>query len=152
MFKIKVLRKFSAQVLHDVNQLLPQLGLSNVPPKLLTPAGFRYLLKQKNTYLVLVIDYNQKPPKVIGMATVYLVYIPTGMIAVIEDVVIDVAYRGKGWGRKLTQELIKISKTKNAKHISVRTNPVRMESNIMYLNMGFLKKETNFYRINFPWK
>lgn len=152
MFKIKVLKKFSVNILHDINQLLPQLALSNVPPKLLTSAGFKHLLKQKNTYLVVVIGCGQKFSKIIGMATVYLVYIPTGIIAVIEDVVIDAAYRGKGLGRKLTEKLIKIAMVKKAKHISVRTNPVRVESNAMYVNMGFIKKETNFYRINLPWK
>lgn len=152
MVKIKVLKKFSARILRDINQLLPQLALSSVPPKLLTPAGFKHLLKQKNTYLVAVTDCGQKFSKIIGMATVYLVYIPTGIIAVIEDVVIDAAYRGKGLGRKLTDKLIKIAMIKKAKHISVRTNPVRVESNAMYTNMGFIKKETNFYRINLPWK
>lgn len=152
MFKIRVLRKFSTKILQDINQLMPQLALSSVLPKLLTPAGFRRLLGQKNVYLVLVIDCGPNPSKVIGMASVYLVYIPTGIIAVIEDVVIDAAYRGRGLGRKLTEKLIKIAIVKKAKHISVRTSPVRVESNAMYVNMGFIKKETNFYRINLPWK
>ncbi len=152
MFRIEVLKKFTVRALSDINQLLPQLALSNVPPKLLTPAGLKHLLKQKNTCLVVVIDSVKKPPQIIGMATVYLVYVPTGLIAVIEDVVVDGTYRGRGLGRKLTEKLIKIATIKKAKYISVKTNPVRVESNAMYVKMGFVKKETNFYRINLPWK
>ncbi|MDP3764333.1 MAG: GNAT family N-acetyltransferase [bacterium] len=152
MFKIQILRKFSTKVLQDINQLLPQLALSSVPPKLLTPARLKRLLKQNNVYLVTVVDSSQKLSRIIAMATVYLVYIPTGAISVIEDVVVDMAYRGKGLGRKLTEKLIEIAMAKKAKHISVRTNPVRIESNAMYISMGFIKKETNFYRINLPWK
>lgn len=150
MFKIEILKKFSIKILSDINKLLPQLTLSSVPPKLLTTIGLKRLLKQRNVYLVSIIDYNQQLPKVVGVATVYLIYIPTGTIAVIEDVVVDEAYRGKGLGRKLTEKLIKIATIKKAKHISVRTNPVRIESNAMYVKMGFVKKETNFYRINLP--
>lgn len=151
MIKIKILKTFSKSALDTINQLLLQLALSAKMPKLMTAPYFKRLLAQKNTFLVIAEDVSQKPAKIVGTATVYSVDIPTGTIAMIEDIVVAKEYRGQGIGKRLTEKLIEIAKQKKAKHISVRTNAARVESNAMYLKMGFEQKPTNFYRINLPW-
>jgi len=67
---------------------------------------------------------------------------------IIEDVVVDKNYRGKGIGRKLTEMLIKEAKKRKADCVELTSNPKRAEANAMYESMGFEKRETNCYRLN----
>jgi len=62
--------------------------------------------------------------------------------------VVDELFRGKGIGKKLIHKLIDIARKKKAKHISLYTNTKRVAANVMYQEMGFFKKDANYYRIN----
>ena len=49
----------------------------------------------------------------------------------------------------LTKEMFRNNaRKKKAKHISLYTNPKRIAANAMYQEIGFFKKDTNYYRIN----
>ena len=70
-----------------------------------------------------------------------------GFVARIEDVIIDSNWRGKGYGKKLTEELIKIAKNKKVKKINLTSNPKRVEARKLYQNMGFEIYDTGVFRM-----
>lgn len=143
MIKIEILRRPTNKDLRDINLLLPQIAQK---PHLLSIKELKLVTGQESCRLIVARD--TKESRLVGMSAVTLVYIPTGLITTIEDVVVDEKYRGMGIGRKLTQKMIDVAKGKRAKTISLTTNPAREAANAMYQKMGFFKKETNYYRIN----
>lgn len=100
----------------------------------------------KNARLLLAVDQNNK---VIGMATLVLIKIPTGKSGRIEDVVVDDQYRGQGIGTALIQKLIIEGKKLHLKKIDLTSKPERIEANKLYQNLGFQKYDTNVYRMKF---
>lgn len=144
--KVGILTKPTARDLIDINALISQIAER---PHLLTMRELKRIVDQKkNCRLVVMRDHIGKRIGIVGMATVTLTHIPTGLVALVEDVVVDEAFRGKGIGKKLIHALIAIAEKEKAKHISLYTNPKRAAANAMYQEIGFFKKETNYYRIN----
>ncbi len=88
----------------------------------------------------------------IGFLAIYLVRIPSGLLAVVEDLIVDEPYRKRGVGRLLMEYAIDLAEKKGARHISLRTNPQRIAANKLYEQMGFRLMTTNFFRINLPRK
>ena len=143
MIKIEILTKPTIRDLKDINNLLPQIAQK---PHLLNIGELRKVTGQKGCRLIIARD--GRAGRIVGASALTLVYIPTGLITTVEDVIVDEKYRGFGIGRKLTQKMIDVAKKQRAKHISLTTNPAREAANAMYKKMGFLLKETNYYRIN----
>ena len=148
MIKIVRLENFNRRALAEVNHLVSQMGLTNVPPKKLTHRTFTELLSQKSVYFLTAKPGSKKEDKILGIITLYLVRIPTGLIALTEDLIVDLPYRSWGVGRLLVEESVRIARENHARHISLRTNPKRLDANKLCQALGFAKMETNFYRIN----
>lgn len=150
--KIKILTRATTVDVKDVNRLLSQLSLSNTPPRPLTYGQFTSLLKQKNVFFLVIMSSLGAKGRIIGFIIIYLVRIPSGLLAVAEDLIIDKPYRKWGVGRILMEHAIDLAEKKGARHISLRTNPQRIEANKLYEQMGFHLMPTNFFRINLPRK
>ena len=148
MIKIVRLKNFNAKTLAEVNRLLTQMGLTSVQPRALTPKVFKGLLSQDNVYLLVAKSGDVGDQKLAGMLVLYFVRVPSGLYALLEDLVVDGPYRKWGAGRLLVEEAVKLARSKKARHISLRTNPVRLEANALYEALGFKLMKTNFYRIN----
>ena len=148
MVKIKVLKKPNAAALKAVNRMMAQMSLSPTPAKPTSPKLFLEMLSQKNYSFLLAEADLTSGKDIVGILILYFVRVPSGPMAILEDLVIDEKYRGWGVGALLVKEAIEMAKKRKARHISLRTNPKRIEANKMYLSMGFHKMETNFYRIN----
>ncbi len=84
---------------------------------------------------------------VLGMLTLALFRIPTGVRAWIEDVVVDEAARGRGVGRALTERALELAQLEGARTVELTSRPTRVAANELYLSMGFVLRETNVYRI-----
>lgn len=147
MIKIVRLKTFNAKTLKDINDLLAQIGLTKINPRVLAGKVFRELLSQKNVCL-LVAKGSGQDQKLIGMLVLYFVRVPSGLYAVLEDLVVDKQHRKWGVGRLLVEESVRLARFKKARHISLRINPIRLESNALYEAMGFKLMKTNFYRMN----
>ena len=89
----------------------------------------------------------QHEEKVVGMLTLGEYLSPTGSKAWIEDVVVDEACRGKGFGRLLVAHAIDYSKTRGIDTVYLTSNPKRVAANGLYQSMGFVRKETNMYKL-----
>lgn len=83
---------------------------------------------------------------VIGMLTLVTYRIPTGVNAVIEDVVVDADHGRKGAGQALVAAALEEASRRGARHVDLTSRPSREAANHLYQKMGFAKRETNVYR------
>jgi ribosomal protein S18 acetylase RimI-like enzyme len=84
---------------------------------------------------------------IVGTLTLALYRIPTGLKAVIEDVVVDEAARGQGVGEALTREAVEEARRAGADRIALTSQPQREAANRLYRRLGFEQRETNVYRL-----
>jgi len=68
--------------------------------------------------------------------------------AVVEDMIVDDKYRGKGLGEKILKDLIGWAKEQEIEVIELTTNPKRIAANSLYKKVGFKLHETNHYLLN----
>ena len=65
--------------------------------------------------------------------------------AVIEDMIVDSAYRGKGLGRAILNDLILWAKEKDIEVVELTSAPKRIVANELYKKYGFKLHPTNHY-------
>jgi GNAT superfamily N-acetyltransferase len=68
--------------------------------------------------------------------------------AVIEDMVVDVAYRKKGYGERILRDLIDWALRNSIEVIELTTSPQRIAANSLYKKYGFVLHETNHYLLD----
>jgi ribosomal protein S18 acetylase RimI-like enzyme len=88
--------------------------------------------------------------EVVGMLTLAVFRIPTGLRAWIEDVVVDEAARGRGVGAVLTHRALELAAAAGAKTVELTSRPSREAANRLYRRLGFEPRETNVYRYREP--
>jgi ribosomal protein S18 acetylase RimI-like enzyme len=123
--------------------LLPQLSTSAAPP---TEAELAALVASDASRLLLARD--DATGQVLGMLTLALFRIPTGVRAWIEDVVVDEAARGKGAASALTRRALELAGGAGARTVELTSRPSREAANRLYVSLGFAARETNVYRIS----
>ena len=84
--------------------------------------------------------------EIIGMLSLVIFPIPTGVRAWVEDVVVSEKARGKGLGKQLTLHALEESKKHQVISVDLTSRPSREIANKLYQNVGFQKRETNVYR------
>jgi len=84
---------------------------------------------------------------VVGMATVCMMFAPSGTKAYVEDVVVDELHRGKGLGRRLIRAAKDLAAEQRAITLHLTSRPERVEANALYISEGFERRETNVYCI-----
>lgn len=88
--------------------------------------------------------------EIVGMLTLAVFGIPTGVRAWIEDVVVDEAARGRGVGAVLTRRALELAAAAGAKTVELTSRPSRDAANRLYRRLGFVPRETNVYRYREP--
>ena len=68
--------------------------------------------------------------------------------AVVEDMIVDEAYRGQGYGRFILTGIIEWAKDRGIEVLELTTNPKRIAANELYKSEGFKLHETNHYLLN----
>lgn len=120
-----------------LNQLTPQ-------PSTLSEQTLRAVLDDSASRLYLLEEEN----RVVGMLTLGIYHSPTGSKGWIEDVVVDDACRGRGYGRMLVAHAIEEARKAGVAQLMLTSNPLRIAANKLYQQMGFEKKETNCYKMD----
>ncbi|HUP85961.1 MAG TPA: GNAT family N-acetyltransferase [Acidimicrobiales bacterium] len=86
---------------------------------------------------------------IVGTLTLVVFRIPTGLRAIIEDVVVDgPAVRGRGLrtGECLTRAALDLARSLDCKTVDLTSRPSREDANRLYQRLGFELRETNVYR------
>jgi len=142
--QIEIESKFSEELLEAFTRLIPQLKIS-FPP--LTREELSALLASDASTLMTARD--EATGQIVGMLTLIVYRVPTGVRARIEDVVVDESMRGRGIAVELVQHALEIARAKGADGVALTSNPKREAANRLYQKVGFKKWETNVYFYKF---
>ena len=136
---VEVIEDITDDNLAAVNRLIPQLSRS-APP--LTAGALKKIVFWDGNRLLIARSGEQA----VGMLTLVMFPIPTGLRAWIEDVVVDESARGQGVGAALTQEAIRLAQAVGARTVDLTSRPSREAANRLYERLGFELRDTKAYR------
>jgi ribosomal protein S18 acetylase RimI-like enzyme len=121
-----------------VARFMPQLSSRRAAPG---RPELERLVGQPGTTLLLARDGGEP----IGMLTLLVYRIPTGVRGRIEDVVVDEAARGQGAGEALTRAALELATAQGAEEVELTSSPRREAANRLYPRLGFEPRATNVY-------
>lgn len=142
--QIDTVTHVSDELLDALTRLIPQLKISS--PRLTPDALAALLSSDAVTLLTARMDASAA---IVGMLTLIVYRVPTGVRARIEDVVVDESVRGQGIAVELVQRALEIARAKGADGAALTSNPRREAANRLYQKVGFTKWETNVYFYKF---
>jgi ribosomal protein S18 acetylase RimI-like enzyme len=122
-----------------VATLIPQLSSSSPPPDL---DQLGRIIDDPATTLLLAC----RDDELVGMLTLAVFLLPTGVRAWIEDVVVDDAARGAGVASALVEAALALADRHGARTVDLTSRPEREAANRLYLRLGFERRDTNVYR------
>ena len=130
----------SGELVAAIARLVGQLSSSAAPPG---AAALEAIIASPASRLLLARDRDRR---VVGMLTIVLFPIPTGIRAWIEDVVVDADVRGQGVGAVLTQAALDLAVAHGARTVDLTSRPGREAATRLYARLGFEQRQTNVYR------
>ena len=134
--------EISAELIDTFGRLTGQLSRSAAPPG---ERELGHIVRSEATRLLVArVDGT-----IGGSLTLVLFRIPTGVRAIIEDVVVDEGLRGRGIGEALSKQALKVAKENGARTVDLTSRPSREAANRLYQRIGFKLRETNVYRYSF---
>lgn len=143
---VELVTESSPELVEAMELLIPQLSRSSKPLNAEQTAEF---VAQPDVHLFVYrpdeADADGKKP-ILGMLSLAMFKIPTGLRAWIEDVVVDGATRGQGAGQKLVEAAVAHAQTLGARTVDLTSRPSREAANRLYVRCGFELRETNVYR------
>ncbi len=142
-FTIEPVTSGSEELTDSLNSLMKQL---NPAIKSLTPDEIQAIIQANDTWLFVAKNDTQS---IVGTLTLISYRTPSGVRGYVEDVVVDENYRGNGIGEMLMSEAIAKAKELRLEYIGLTSRPEREAANRLYQRLGFQKRETNVYRLNF---
>ena len=126
-------------------RLIPQLTANNPPP---TRAELAALLASDSATLLIARAPDEGAP-IVGALSLTIYRVPTGVRAIIEDVVVDEGARGQGIGEALVRHGLEVAREAGASGVALTSNSQRAAANRLYLRMGFTRRDTNSYVYKF---
>ncbi len=126
-----------------VANLVPQLSSSSPPPDL---DQLGRIVADPATTLLLARDDDRNDGVLLGMLTLAVFTLPTGVRAWVEDVVVDDAARGAGVASRLVEDALDRARRQGARTVDLTSRPEREAANRLYVRLGFERRETNVYR------
>jgi ribosomal protein S18 acetylase RimI-like enzyme len=138
--RVDEVQTVSLELARRLRELVTQLSSSATAP---TDEELESIATSPSTRLLVARDEDGT---VLGMLTLAVFRIPTGVRARIEDVVVDEVARGRGVGRALTQRALDLSRAVQARTVELTSRPSRAAAHGLYTEMGFGVRDTNVYR------
>lgn len=144
IMQIEIVDQANLELWDAFQRLVPQLTSNNPPPSL---DDLWALVKLDSSTLLIARADDET---IIGAACLTVYRVPTGIRAIIEDVIVDEAARGGGIGEALLRRCVDIAREKGVSGVSLTSNPKREAANRLYARMGFVRRETNayYYKLN----
>ncbi len=140
MVDIEIVDQVSDELLEALDRLLPQLASGPFPSR----AMLEELAQAEATDLVVARDAIGR---FVGTLTLAVYRTPLGVHAWIEDVVVDQTARRQGVGEELIRFAIWRARERGAKAVNLTSRPAREAANRLYQRLGFIRWETNLYRL-----
>ena len=140
-YTVEELQSFDTDDLEAIRDLVKQLSDD---AQELTNQDLQSIIESSQSHLYVIRD-NKK--KIVGMITLITYRIPYKMKGWIEDVVVDLDHRGKGLATTLLEYAITEAKKYHVKSLNLTSNPSREGANTLYVKLGFVRRDTNVYRM-----
>ena len=131
----------SDELFEAIQRLVPQLGLHKILP---SRNELTALLNSEASALW-IAKYPDEHGKLVGMLTIAIYRVPTGLRSIVEDVVVDQDFRRLGIAEALVKTAMEYAREIGVDGISLTSNPKREAANKLYQSMGFERRETNSY-------
>jgi ribosomal protein S18 acetylase RimI-like enzyme len=144
--KVSVTTEVTNELVRAFARLIPQLSATAVPPD--RQVLSEIIAAPSNTLLVAKDSSNGG--EIVGSLTLVIFRIPTALRAWIEDVVVDSSARGRGVGEALTEEAVRIARSRGARTIDLTSRRSREAAHRLYERVGFAVRDTNVYRYVAP--
>jgi ribosomal protein S18 acetylase RimI-like enzyme len=138
-FEIETITAITPSTAASIAALVGQLSSSANAP---TREELEAVVSAPGTVLLAV----RQSGSLVGMLTLVTFAIPTGVRAIIEDVVVDERYRGQGVAQALTREALVLAGAAGARTVDLTSRPSREAANRLYQKLGFQKRDSNVYR------
>lgn len=140
-----IFKKLKSAMINDktareINVLLRQLSKK---ARDRSAKDFKRILRQSGVVWIVALDGKT----IVGMAMIYLRETPLVKAGIIECVVTDQAYEGKGIGRTIHNLLFEKARKINANYVELTSRPERKRANAFYKKLGFKKPKTNYLRL-----
>lgn len=139
------IREMEEKDLPNILHLYGQLGMDD--GEVLTLDSARGIFSRMRKYPDYRIYYAQKKNKVVGVFAL-LIMDNLGHMgqpsAVLEDIVVDQAWRGQGIGTQMVAYAVGISREKKCYKLSLSSNKNRTDAHRFYENLGFKKHGISF--------
>jgi ribosomal protein S18 acetylase RimI-like enzyme len=142
--QIDLASRVTDELLDALTRLIPQLKIAS--PRL-TRDDVAALVSSDSVSLLTARADASAP--ILGMLTLIVYRVPTGVRARIEDVVVDESARGRGVAVELVRRALEIARAKGADGVALTSNPRREAANMLYQKVGFKRWETNVYFYKF---
>jgi ribosomal protein S18 acetylase RimI-like enzyme len=143
--KIEQVTSTTEELFEAFQRLIPQLTMINPPP---TRQELDALVRSESSVL-LIARHPETSGLILGAGCLAVYRVPTGIRAIIEDVIVDESARGLGIGGSLVRHLMDIARDRGANGVALISNPRRTSANRLYQRMGFARRETNAYFYKF---
>ncbi len=141
MFQIEPAAAGDAEVTDAIARLLPLLSRSAPAP---TDDEVAEMAGSPATTVFVAREEPGGP--IVGTLTLAMFRIPSGVRALIEDVIVDESMRGKGCGEELTMAALDAARRAGARTVDLTSRPSREAANRLYQRLGFKLRDTNVYR------
>jgi ribosomal protein S18 acetylase RimI-like enzyme len=139
MIEVHEVAEIGDDVVQAFHRLIPQLSATSAVP---TADHLREMAESDATVLFVA----RQDGAIVGLLTLVVVRIPTGLRARIEDVVVDEAARGQGIGAHLSRAALERAAAQGVRTVDLTSRPERTAANRLYERLGFHQRETHVYR------
>jgi ribosomal protein S18 acetylase RimI-like enzyme len=130
------------EIVEAVARLLPQLSPTAAP---LGPRELTELVESSATTLLMA--RHPVTATLVGMVTLAVFRIPTGLRARLESLVVDRSARGRGVAETLCRAVLARAQARGATTLDLTSSPTRSVANRLYQRLGFDLRSTNVYRL-----
>ena len=110
-----------------------------------TPDLIREIVEAEASTVLIARD-SRDDGRIVGMLTLVVFRIPTGVRAWIEDVVVDEMVRGRGVGEALSKAAVRRALELGARTVELTSRSSREAANRLYQRLGFVRRDSNVYR------
>jgi ribosomal protein S18 acetylase RimI-like enzyme len=139
-YRVTEIDEVSEELAAALAALVPQLSASSAAPD---RDQWQAIASAEATRLLVAESAEGRP---VGMLTLAVFAIPTGVRAWIEDVVVDQDVRGGGVGALLVRRALDLAFESGARTVDLTSRPSREAANRLYQRLGFELRQTNVYR------
>lgn len=139
---VEQVKELTPDITKVINNLLRQLSPDS---RILNDEDVKKIIKDISNYFFVARETVGN--KIVGMLTLIIFNTPSAKKALIEGVVVDQNYQGKGIGAMLVERAIDKAREEGVMRIELTSNPKRIQANSLYQRLGFKKRDTNVYEM-----